>query len=64
MARDATKEAIMHPDQMYQLRQLQHQDLRAEGEQARARRAGVSERMAERRAWLMTWMLWARLMCS
>lgn len=29
---------MMNPDQMYTLRQLQHRDLRAEAEQARAGR--------------------------
>jgi hypothetical protein len=46
----------MHPDQMYELRQRQHQDLRLAEEMARARRAFVGKRTALGRAWLATWL--------
>jgi hypothetical protein len=44
----------MHPDQLYQLRQLQHQDYRTAAEQARVRRTILDTRMASGCAWLMT----------
>ena len=45
---------MMHPDQIYQLRQLRHSDLRMEMEQARARRNPTSGRATWRRNWLVT----------
>jgi hypothetical protein len=47
---------MMHPDQMYTLRQLQHHDLRAEAEQARARRELIGNRTARGSAWFETWL--------
>jgi hypothetical protein len=44
---------MMNPDQMYRLRQLQHHDLRAEAEQARAGRQLIGSRTAWSR--LLTW---------
>ena len=46
----------MHPDQMYQLRQLGHSDLRMETEQARIRRELTSSRAAWQRSRLATWL--------
>ena len=51
-----TKEAMMHPDQMYELRQLRHSDLRMESEQARLRRELTSGQAAGRHGWLATWL--------
>jgi len=45
----------MHPDQMYELRQLRHSDLRMETEQARTQRELASSRAAGR-GWLATWL--------
>ena len=45
---------MMNPDQMYRLRQLQHHDLRAEAEQARARRELIGSRTAWGR--FLTWL--------
>jgi hypothetical protein len=44
----------MHPDQMYELRQLRHSDLRMETEQARTRRELTNSRAAWGRGWLAT----------
>ena len=46
----------MHPDQMYELRQLRHSDLRMETEQARTRRELTSSRAAWGRGWIATWL--------
>jgi len=46
----------MHPDQMYELRQLRHIDLRMETEQARTRRELTNSRAAWGRGWLATWL--------
>jgi hypothetical protein len=46
----------MHPDQMYELRQLRHIDLRMETEQARTRRELTNSRAAWGRVWLATWL--------
>ncbi len=46
----------MHPDQMYELRQLRHSDLREETQQVRARRAFTSGRSTRGRGWLVTWL--------
>jgi hypothetical protein len=46
----------MHPDQMYELRQLRHSDLRMETEQAWIRRELTSSRAAWGRGWLATWL--------
>jgi len=45
---------MMHPDQIYTVRQLRHDDLRAEAQQARVRRDLADNRPAWRRglAWL------------
>jgi hypothetical protein len=47
---------MMHPDQMYELRQLRHSDLRMESEQARAQRELTSGRAAKRHSRLLTWL--------
>ena len=46
----------MHPDQMYELRQLRHSDLRLETEQARARRELASAGATSSRGWLARWL--------
>ena len=46
----------MHPDQMYELRQLRHQDLRAEAKRARAIQELAGNRASWGRAWLATWL--------
>jgi hypothetical protein len=50
---------MMHPDQIYTVRQLRHQDLRAEAEQARAQRELLGNRApwgsAEFAAWFRHW---------
>ena len=46
----------MHPDQMYELRQLRHSDLRMEAEQAQARWELISGRAAWGRGWLAAWL--------
>ena len=46
----------MHPDQMYELRQLRHSDLRMESEQARVRRELTSRRAARGSDRLMVWL--------
>jgi hypothetical protein len=46
---------MMNPDQIYTVRQLQHQDLRAEAEAYQMERECAHERAAARRAWLATW---------
>ena len=53
--RYGTKETNMHPDQMYELRQLRHRDLRIESELARVRRELTSVRTAWRSSWFMMW---------
>jgi hypothetical protein len=45
----------MHPDQMYELRQLRHSDLRMETELVRAQRELTSGLATWRRSWLATW---------
>lgn len=47
---------MMHPDQLYSLRQLRHQDLLAEAEQAQVSRELVGRRMAWGRTWLALWL--------
>jgi hypothetical protein len=47
---------MMNPDQLYIVRQLQHQDLQAETEQARLSRELAGERTAWGRTWLATWL--------
>ena len=46
----------MHPDQMYELRQLRHSDLRMETAQARTRRELTISRADRGRGWLATWL--------
>jgi hypothetical protein len=46
----------MHPDQIYELRQLRHNDLRVEAEQVRTRRELASGRATRSRSWLVTWL--------
>lgn len=46
----------MHPDQLYSVRQLQHQDLLAEAERARVRRERANDRLAWGRTWLALWL--------
>jgi len=46
----------MTPDQMYELRRLQHDDLRAEAERARAIREMTGNQRTSGRAWLATWL--------
>ena len=46
----------MHPDQMYDLRQLQHSDLRMESERARAVRAFRSCPTGSNSNWFMIWL--------
>lgn len=45
---------MMHPDQLFSVRQLQHQDLLAEAEQARRERDGGPA--ARARTLLATWL--------
>jgi hypothetical protein len=47
---------MMHPDQVYTLRQLQHDDLRAEAAAYQIERECAHERAAARRTWLATWL--------
>jgi hypothetical protein len=47
---------MMNPDQLYALRQLQHQDLRAETERARAERDCVGVQTPGARARLAIWL--------
>jgi hypothetical protein len=56
---------MMHPDQMYQLRQLRHHDLRMETDQARAAHELAAKRAAWGSPWLAVWLRglsarWAR----
>ena len=46
----------MHPDQMYELRQMRHGDLRVEIERARVRRELTSGQVAGHHGWLATWL--------
>jgi hypothetical protein len=46
----------MHPDQMYEQRQLRHQDLWAEAKRARAIEELAGNRASWGRAWLATWL--------
>ena len=46
----------MHPDQMYELRQLRHRDLWAEAKRARAIEELAGNRASGSRAWLATWL--------
>jgi hypothetical protein len=46
----------MHPDQMYELRQLRHSDLRMETEQTWIRRELTSSRAAWGCGWLAPWL--------
>lgn len=47
---------MMHPDQLYSVRQLQHQDLLAEAEQARGRGGLAGTTLAGRLVWLAAWL--------
>ena len=47
---------MLHPNQMYRLRQLRHSDLRMESERARAQREFTSGRAAKRHSRLLTWL--------
>ena len=47
---------MMHPDQLYIVRQLKHQDLRAEAEQARAQRELFGNRTPWGSAGVVTWL--------
>jgi hypothetical protein len=47
---------MMHADQIYTVRQLQHQDLLAEAERERVKRDFVGIRAAGSRAWLAKWL--------
>jgi hypothetical protein len=46
----------MHPDQMYELRQLRHQELWAEAERERVKRECAGNQGTSGRAWLATWL--------
>jgi len=46
----------MHPDQMYELRQLRHNDLRVEAEQVRAQRELAGGHASRSRGWLVPWL--------
>ncbi len=46
----------MHPDQMYELRQLRHQELWAEAQREQVKRECAGNQWTSGRAWLATWL--------
>jgi hypothetical protein len=47
---------MMHPDQLYSVRQLQHQDMLAEAKQARVWQEFSGRRTTARLTWLTLWL--------
>jgi hypothetical protein len=47
---------MIHPDQIYTVRQLQHHDLQAEAERERMKREFVGDQTAWGRVWPATWL--------
>ncbi len=47
---------MIHPDQIYTVRQLRHDDLRAEAAAHQIERECAHQHAAARRAWLATWL--------